>query len=96
MTTRKACGYVFGFHDSLLQIIGLANDKDIALMLMEKSYKNLFGEQAGFMLLNKSVNQQEDEDFAKGRMKGGNEIHQYLDDKAPPMGLGRLIVLGVD
>lgn len=93
MTNKVASGYVFGFHDALLQRLGLytPGNKQSAQELIEKSYKNIFGEQAGYTLFSMSVNSQENEQFQKGRMNGGNEVVAYLEDKTPPLGLGRII-----
>ena len=29
-------------------------------------------------------------------MNGGNEIVQYLEEKVPPLGLGRILILGME
>jgi hypothetical protein len=98
MTNKRASGYLFGFHDSLLQRIGLydPSDKNNSVKLMEKSYKNLFGEQAGYALFSSSLHFQDDPGFVEGRMNGGNEIVQYLEEKVPPLGLGRILILGME
>jgi len=96
MTNKIASGYLFGFHDSLLQTVGLydASNKASSLKIMERSYKNMFGEQAGYALFSSSLHSQDDRNFAEGRMNGGNEIIQYLKEKVPPLGLGRILILG--
>ena len=63
---------------------------------MERSYKNLFGEQAGYALFSSSLHSQDDPGFVEGRMNGGNEIVQYLEEKVPPLGLGRILILGME
>lgn len=98
MTNKRASGYLFGFHDSLLQRLGLydPSNKNISVKLMEKSYKNLFGEQAGYALFSSTLHSQDDPVFVEGRMNGGNEIVQYLEEKVPPLGLGRILILGME
>ncbi|MFC7301094.1 hypothetical protein [Cognatiluteimonas weifangensis] len=98
MTNKRAAGYVFGFHDSLLQRLGLYNpaNKDHATDLMERSYKQLFGEQAGFVLHSMSLNSQEDPEFVEGRMVGGNDLATYIDNKVPALGLNRILILGLE
>ena len=97
MTNRRASGYLFGFHDSLLQRLGLHNpsNKENLVGLIEKSYKNIFGDQAGYALFSSSLHSQDDPEFVEGRMNGGNEIVQYLEEKVPPVGLGRILILGM-
>ncbi len=98
MTNKRAAGYVFGFHDSLLQKLGLydPNHKDSSTDLLKQSYKGIFGEQAGFALYTMSLGSQDDSIFIEGRMNGGNEIANYIDSKVPPLGLGRILILGMD
>ena len=94
MTNKAAAGYVFGFHDSLLQRLGLFNSKDkvAASDLMLSSYRNIFGQQAGYALYSMSLSSQDDQSFSAGRMNGGGEIAAYIDDKVPPLGLGRMLI----
>jgi hypothetical protein len=98
MTNKRASGYLFGFHDSLLQRIGLydPNDKDNSVKLMERSYKDMFGEQAGYALFSSALFSQDNPDFIEGRLNGGNEIVQYLEEKVPPLGLSRILILGME
>jgi hypothetical protein len=98
MTNKKASGYLFGFHDSLLQRLSLhdSSNKNNSAELIERSYKNLFGEQAGYALFSRSLDSQEVPAFVDGRMNGGNEIVQYLEEKVPPLELGRILILGMD
>lgn len=98
MTNKRASGYLFGFHDSLLQRLDLydPNNKKNSVGLMERSYKNIFGEQAGYILFSSSLNSQHDPKFLEGRMNGGNEIVQYLEENIPPLGLGRILILGME
>ena len=97
MTNKIASGYVFGFHDALLERLGLYTpaNKESAQALIEKSYKHLFGQQAGCSLFSMSLNSQENVEFQKGRMNGGNEVIAYLDGKKPPLGLGQIVNMGL-
>lgn len=96
MTNKRAAGYVFGFHDSLLQRLQLVDPAKTAkgAALMEESYKRTFGEQAGFALYSMSAASQENPEFQEGRMNGGNEIVEYIERKVPALGLGRILILG--
>jgi hypothetical protein len=42
-----------------------------------------------------SLNSQENVEFQKGRMNGGNEVIAYLDGKKPPLGLGQIVNMGL-
>ena len=97
MTNKRAAGYVFGFHDALLQKLGLYEPahKEHAATLIGNSYKRIFGEQAGFALYSMSVVSQDDPVFFEGRMNGGNELAEYIDKKVQPLGLGRILILGM-
>jgi len=98
MTNKRAAGYVFGFHDSLIQRLGLydPSNKDRSAALLEQSYKGMFGEQAGFLLYSMSLQWQDDSTFLEGRMNGGNEILDFIDKNVPPLGLGRILILGME
>lgn len=90
MTNKKASGYLFGFHDALIQKLGII---DSSPSVIEQSYKKIFGESAGYTLYSMSINSLDIEVFHKGRMDGGNEIVDYLDKNIPPLGLGRILIL---
>ena len=98
MTNKIASGYVFGFHDALLERLGLYTpaNKESAQALIEKSYEHLFGQQAGCSLFSMSLSSQENAEFQKGRMSGGNEVIAYLEAKNPPLGLGRIVNMGLE
>lgn len=95
MTNKIASGYLLGFHDSLLQRLGLYNpgNKEYSTKLMEKSYKKLFGDQDGCTIFSLSLNLQGDTVFSNSRMNGGNDIVRYIEEKNPPFGLNRIIIL---
>ena len=98
MTNNSAAGYVFGFHDGFVQNTGLYNpsEPEAVLELIENNYKKVFGEQAGYALFSKSISAQDDPDFQHGRIDGGNEIYEYLTNKTPAFGLGRILILNLD
>lgn len=98
MTNKVAAGYVFGFHDSMLQRLGLVDPAhpENGATLMKASYQNIFGESAGFALLSMSMNLQSEPSFIKGRMNGGEEFVSFAENKTPPMGLGRMLILGLE
>ena len=98
MTNPRARGYVFGFHDGLLFKLGLRDESNRgeAVALMKKSYERIFGEQAAYVLFDRSLAAQSDPDFQDGQMTGGNEIVEFIDKKVPPLGLGRIAILGLE
>jgi hypothetical protein len=98
ITNKRAAGYLFGFHDAFAHWSGLMDASNPApgLDLIEASYKRLFGEWGGHALFNMSISFQEDPDFYKGRLIGGNELAEFMDRKTPPLGLGRILILGLD
>ena len=98
MTSKPAAGYVFGFHDALLQSLGLRDpsNKEHAASLIQSSYQSIFGQQAGYALYSMSLAFQNDPVFSKGRMNGGNEVAEFIDNRVPPLGLGRILVLGLE
>jgi hypothetical protein len=98
MTNRLAAGYVFGFHDSALQIFGLIDRSNPAagFDLIKASYQSIFGDQAGFVLFNMSVDSQGERDFDIGRISGGDDFFEFRHHNVPPLGLSRIVCLGFD
>jgi hypothetical protein len=98
MTNRLAAGYVFGFYDSYLQRMTFINvrDPNAGFRLIKFIYQNHFGDQAGLTLFNESINLQDDPTFQKGRQNGGTEIAKFLELRIPPIGLGRILILGLE
>ena len=92
MTNRRALGYVFGLHDALLQRHGLM---DLAAAEIERSYIELFGSSAGHALFSMSLNSQTDDAFVQGRASGGKDGCEFVDSKIPPLGLARILILGM-
>ncbi len=98
MTNNLAAGYVFGFHDSLIQNMGTYDPSkpEMILELIENNYQKIFGEQAGYVLFNKSIYAQNEPDFQRGRIEGGNELYEYITNKTPAFGLNRILILDLD
>jgi hypothetical protein len=98
MTNKLAAGYVFGFHDSCFQAFGRLdpNDPKANLSLVQTSYQTIFGDQAGFALFRMSIASQEDSDFQIGRQSGGEEYMEFVQEKTPPLGLQRILLLDFD
>ncbi len=92
MTNKQAAGYVFGLSDAMLQACGLRGDPDSVKDLMDECYKEVFGDFSGHALLSMSLHNQEDPDFHAGRMEGGSEMEEFINRKAPPLGLTRILV----
>lgn len=98
MTNKLAAGYVFGFHDSCLTRFGRIDpsDPEAGLSLMQTSYQSIFGNESGLALFAMSVASQEDPDFQIGRQSGGEEYVEYAQQKTPPLGLQKILILGFD
>jgi|ERR1039458_7021062 hypothetical protein len=98
ITNKLAAGYVFGFHESFLQRFDLLdpNNPHEGLSLIETSYQKLFGDFfGGGALFNMTKSFQDDPDFHKGRINGYNELIRFMESKIPPLGLGRILILGL-
>jgi hypothetical protein len=64
-------------------------------MILE-SHKKLFDEWAGTALFNMSFHfERKDEDFHMGRLSGGEESIEFMHLKTPPLGLGRILLVGM-
>jgi hypothetical protein len=98
MTNKVAAGYVFGFHDACFQIFGLVDPDDRAagMSVLNESYRQLFGEQAGLVLVRSSVGWQTDHEFAVGRQSGGEDFTTFKENGTPTLGLQRILSLGFD
>jgi hypothetical protein len=98
MTNKLAAGYVFGFHDSCLTRFGRIDPSDpkAGLALMQTSYQSIFGNQSGLALFEVSVASQEDSEFQIGRQSGGEDYVEFTQQKTPPLGLQRILILGFD
>ena len=84
---KFALGYLFGFHDGLLQVLNVSNQTEV-LAITAVSFHRLFDDQAiGAALLQKCLKLQKDPGFRKGVMSGGQEAVAFLRDKTPPMSL---------
>lgn len=93
MTDLKAAGYLFGFHDAFAQrLYGRNTDK--CMTEIQLSYRGIFGEQAGRVLYNKAVVDQEQPEFLEGRGEGGNEMFAYAERGVHPLGLMNHLVFG--
>jgi hypothetical protein len=98
MTNKLAAGYVFGFQDCCFQTFGRIdrNDYKGGLSVMQEGYQYIFGDQAGYALFRMSIACQKDSDFQIGRQSGGEEYMEFIKQKTPPLGLGRILELGFD
>lgn len=82
-----ALGYMFGFHDSLFQALGVDNDAS-GFATMVASYHRLCGNPStGVRVLRRSLDLQSDHAFMKGMFSGGKEAVEWLNEKKIPMGL---------
>ena len=98
MTNDRAAVYVFGFNDSFLQRCGFLNSiKPVAdFDLMQASCQRIFGDRAGLALLEMSLSLQDHPDFHDGRLLGGEEIAEFLDTKKRPLGLEKVLFVGLN
>mgnify|MGYP001571781025 CR=1 FL=1 len=86
-TDHWALGYIFGFHDGVLQALRV-NDQTESMAIMAVSYQKLFGgPDVGAKLLRQCLDLQRNQTFMKGVFSGGGEAVSYLRDRIPPMGL---------
>ena len=84
---KFALGYLFGFHDGLLQALKVSSQTEV-LAIVAVSFDKLFGDQqTAAALLSKCLALQKDALFMKGMMTGGGEAVAFLKEEAPPMGL---------
>ncbi|HEU0233908.1 MAG TPA: hypothetical protein VFQ94_02120 [Gallionella sp.] len=98
MVNKFARGYVFGFHDAMLQRFGLVDrtNPGKGLDLMEASYKYIFGDQTGHMLFTSSLYSQDEASFNKGRTSGAEDCVNFVERRIPPMGLSRILIFGLE
>lgn len=98
ITNKLAMGYVFGTFDSLVQKFQLfsPDNPTIGLRVIEVAYLKVFGEFGGNALFGMAKAMQGDPEFFKGRCIGGNEVVAFLEHKEPPLGLGRIVLLGMN
>ncbi len=82
-----ALGYVYGFHDGIMQRMGVRFDLE-GLAVFGASYIGLFGDPdiAG-TLFARSVDLQETSTFQKGAAVGGQEAFNFFDKESSPLAL---------
>jgi hypothetical protein len=92
------CGYIFGSVDSLLQLVRVTEDDVKAMAAMTIVHIRLFGQERGSKIFGESLSLQEHPEFARGRMRGGQEVRRWLADPNPkgfvPMSLARYLLSG--
>ena len=81
-----ALGYVFGYHERVLQMLGIEDRKE-GLAMMAAGYRSLFGEHLGTVVLGKCVDLQGHPRFVKGAFQGEEDAGQYLQGQRLSMGL---------
>jgi hypothetical protein len=81
-----ALGYVYGYHDRVLQMLGVSDRKE-GLAMMAAGYQKLFGERLGSTVLGDSVDLQGHPRFVKGAFQGEEDAGQYLRVRKLSMGL---------
>ena len=87
-TNEWALGYFFGFHEGMLQTLGIGGDRRQAYEVLAHSYVALFENPGlGAHLVNLSIRLQDNLTFEKGRMVGGTEAFDFVSKKHDPLGL---------
>jgi len=82
-----ALGYIFGYHDAILQ--GLKVDDQLRIIgTLVITYEAIFSDQTvASQLLRKSLDSQHDATFRNGVLKGGGEAISAVRNLQIPMGL---------
>ena len=88
-------GYIFGLCDAILQSSGVKEDIE-AMALLTIVHIKLFGEDNGATIVGQSFRDQENSEFSKGRMQGGEELVEFFrsEGKTPAMGLADYLLNG--
>jgi len=82
-----ALGYIFGYHDAVLQAFNV-NDDSTIIGTMAVSYDVIFSSQTvASQLLRKSLDSQHDATFRNGLIKGGGDAISSAREKQIKMGL---------
>ena len=81
-----ALGYVYGYHDRVLQVLGIEDQKEGHAM-MAAGYQKLFGEQLGSVVLGKCADLRGHPRFEKGAFQGEEDAGLYLRARRIPTGL---------
>lgn len=93
LVDKYSRGYIFGLCDAILQSADINDEAEIVKLLTTVHVK-LFGEINGENLVRKSIQEQEDPTFAKGRMKGGQDLVEFFRNKTSPIGLAGYLLNG--
>lgn len=78
-------GYIFGLCDSLLQTLKTDDVESMAALTV--IHVRLFGEEEGSKMLKNSFQDQNNKEFKKGQMKGGQDFIESINSNNPPLGL---------
>lgn len=86
-------GYIFGVCDALLQVFKVEGEDEM-LASMTFAHLELFGSEYGAKAVGRSLREQGEILFEKGRMRGGQELLEFFRTKKPPMGLAGYLLHG--
>lgn len=93
VTDKYIRGYIFGLCDAIMQSAGVSgNDYGKIDALLTEVHIQLFGETNGRKSVGQSFRDQADPTFSEGRIRGGQELVEFLRDDKPPMGLARYLL----
>jgi hypothetical protein len=84
--TPYVLGYLFGVNDAFIQRYGV-RDQAEAISLMAVIYGRCFGFEAGAEMLPQSLKMQVDSVFLNGRVAGGRDVYEFLQERKVPLGL---------
>lgn len=94
MTNNTVAGYVFGLHEALAAKLGTdqLDDSEANVGYIQNSYKSLFGGKVGSSSYVSASESFGDNRFEKGRDEGRDDLHAFLDDQRPPIGLTEIFI----
>nr|DAK44497.1 MAG TPA: hypothetical protein [Caudoviricetes sp.] len=94
---ERAAGYLSGVYFCLVADTGLRkfHKTDEWVAIVRESYINIFGYSYGHLLFSAPSVYKGDADFHEGQKAGLDDIKRYMDNNEPPLGLSRILVLGL-
>jgi hypothetical protein len=76
-----ARGYVFGFSDACIQRFGVLDELE-SLALITVVHGKVFGHKVGSLLVHDALRDQDDAEFARGRIAGAKDLFRWLDKRS--------------
>lgn len=93
-TNKRALGYVYGCTDSALQVRELTIEGELGLSTLVEVFEALWpGKGVSYSKLSlKYLVDEEDPEFMRGVMSGGQEYVEFVRDKKAPFGLSKALL----